>query len=270
MLTCGMPRPDHEAFFSPETDPIRKWELLEPYWPRIRNTGYAQAVEIAARKLYGVEGLSRETIGRVQDGYRRGIKPGLLREGAPRGRGHRVVPGELPRGAVQRDAPAHAPDAGHLHPRPAHGSRRGGLRDEAGDRGPGPGRLAPGDRLVVRDLRPLRGGGEEPGRVLAEHRLRRRRRRRTWRTSSGRRWAKDPVDPADEKRSPGPPLLVLRPQGDGARPAGQDAHRLLRRRQLHADGATAGQRRRGRPRCAAPPPTRASSSCTSTTRSTRT
>jgi predicted TIM-barrel fold metal-dependent hydrolase len=79
MLTCGMPRDEHEAFFSPETDPIRKWELLEPYWPRIRNTGYALAVEIAVRRLYGVEGLSRETIGQVQDGYRQGIKPGLYK-----------------------------------------------------------------------------------------------------------------------------------------------------------------------------------------------
>jgi len=80
MRTCGMPREDHEAFFSPETDPIRKWELLEPYWPRIQNTGYAQAVEIAARRLYGVDGLSRETIGRVQDGYRKGIAPGFYKK----------------------------------------------------------------------------------------------------------------------------------------------------------------------------------------------
>jgi predicted TIM-barrel fold metal-dependent hydrolase len=77
MLTCGMPRADHEAFFSPETDPIRKWELLEPYWPWIRNTGYAQAVELAAKRLYGVEELSRETIGRVQDAYRQTIAPGF-------------------------------------------------------------------------------------------------------------------------------------------------------------------------------------------------
>lgn len=80
MTTCGMPRADHEAFFSPETDPLRKWDLLEPYWPRIQNTGYAQAVEIAVRQLYGVEGLSRQTIGRVQDGYRRGIQPGFYKK----------------------------------------------------------------------------------------------------------------------------------------------------------------------------------------------
>jgi hypothetical protein len=77
MITCGMPRSDHEAFFSPETDPIRKWELLEPYWPRIRHTGYAQAVELAAKRLYGVKALSRETIDRVQDGYRQALKPGF-------------------------------------------------------------------------------------------------------------------------------------------------------------------------------------------------
>jgi hypothetical protein len=80
LRTCGMPAEDHEAFLSPATDPIRKWELLEPYWPRIQHTGYAQAVEIAARRLYGVEGLSRETIRRVQDGYRQGIRPGFYKE----------------------------------------------------------------------------------------------------------------------------------------------------------------------------------------------
>ncbi len=79
MTTCGMPKVDHDAFFSAETDPIRKWELLEPYWPRIRNTGYAQAVEIAVQRLYGVEGLSRETVARVQDGYEKGIRPGLYK-----------------------------------------------------------------------------------------------------------------------------------------------------------------------------------------------
>jgi predicted TIM-barrel fold metal-dependent hydrolase len=79
MRTCGMPEEEHAAFFSPETDPIRKWQLLEPYWPRIRHTGYAQAVEIAARRLYGVEGLSRDTITRVQEGYRTGIRPGFYK-----------------------------------------------------------------------------------------------------------------------------------------------------------------------------------------------
>jgi hypothetical protein len=79
MLTCGMPRSEHEAFFSPETDPARKWTILEPYWPRIRHTGYAQAVEIAVRRLYGVAGLSPEAIDRVQEGYRRALEPGLYR-----------------------------------------------------------------------------------------------------------------------------------------------------------------------------------------------
>jgi hypothetical protein len=77
LLTSGMPRAEHEALFSPETDPVRKWELLEPFWPRVRNTGYAQAVEIAARQLYGVEELSGETIRQVQEGYRRRIRPGF-------------------------------------------------------------------------------------------------------------------------------------------------------------------------------------------------
>jgi hypothetical protein len=80
MKTCGMPPAAHEAFFSPETDPVEKWALLEPYWPRICNTGYAQAAEIAIRKLYGVEGLSAETVARVQDGYEAAVAPGFYRK----------------------------------------------------------------------------------------------------------------------------------------------------------------------------------------------
>jgi hypothetical protein len=79
LMTCGMPPADHEAFFSPETDPIRKWELLEPYWPRVQNAGYARAVEVAVQGLYGVEGMCREAIGRIQDGYRRAIRPGFYK-----------------------------------------------------------------------------------------------------------------------------------------------------------------------------------------------
>ena len=43
LLTAGMP-PDVQAkFYSLGPTPIEKWQLLEPYWPAVKNTGYGQA-----------------------------------------------------------------------------------------------------------------------------------------------------------------------------------------------------------------------------------
>ena len=80
LTTCGMPRKEQEAFFSSETDPLRKWSLVEPYWPRVRHTGYGQAVEIAMRRLYGIERLSGETIMQVQQGYEGTLRPGIYKK----------------------------------------------------------------------------------------------------------------------------------------------------------------------------------------------
>ena len=79
MLTAGMPQKDYDVFFSPDVDPVRKWKLLEPYWPAVKNTGYGQAVCIAIRELYGVDELSAETVRQVQEGYEKVRRPGFYR-----------------------------------------------------------------------------------------------------------------------------------------------------------------------------------------------
>ncbi|MHB0857958.1 MAG: amidohydrolase family protein [Anaerolineae bacterium] len=42
--------------------PVDKWRLIAPYWERIRDTGYARCLEVAIRDLYGLDGLSVETV----------------------------------------------------------------------------------------------------------------------------------------------------------------------------------------------------------------
>jgi uncharacterized protein len=79
MVTCGMPKDEYDAFFSPDVDPVRKWSLLEPYWPHIKNTGYGQAVRISLRELYGVDELSASTVDAVQSGYEKMRQPGFYR-----------------------------------------------------------------------------------------------------------------------------------------------------------------------------------------------
>lgn len=39
-----------------------KWKVLDPYWEKTKNTGYARAVSVMARKLYGIDKISADTI----------------------------------------------------------------------------------------------------------------------------------------------------------------------------------------------------------------
>jgi len=77
LLTAGMSKADLDRFLSSEVDPAAKWKLLEPHWPAVKNTGYAQAVRLSIRELYGVDELSATTVGRVQAGYQKTRKPGF-------------------------------------------------------------------------------------------------------------------------------------------------------------------------------------------------
>jgi uncharacterized protein len=80
LLNAGMPRAELSRFLSAEVDPFDKWTVLEPYWPAVKNTGYARAVRMTLKQLYGVEELSADTVRTVQAGYERIRRPGFYRE----------------------------------------------------------------------------------------------------------------------------------------------------------------------------------------------
>ncbi len=79
LRVAGMGKDAYERFFSPQTDPLDKWKLLEPVWPAVKNTGYGRAVRIAMQRLYGVEDLSAASIAKVQAGYEATRRPGFYR-----------------------------------------------------------------------------------------------------------------------------------------------------------------------------------------------
>jgi predicted TIM-barrel fold metal-dependent hydrolase len=79
LLVAGMTKSELEQFLSPNLDPLAKWTLLAPYWPAVKNTGYAQAVRIAIRELYGVADLSAASVRKVQAGYEQVRRPGFYR-----------------------------------------------------------------------------------------------------------------------------------------------------------------------------------------------
>jgi len=79
LIVAGMPKAAYDKFFSKDTDPVEKWRQIEPYWPAVKNTGYAQAVRITLQQLYDVEELSAATVKKVQAGYERTRRAGFYR-----------------------------------------------------------------------------------------------------------------------------------------------------------------------------------------------
>ncbi len=79
LLNAGMPPQAMARFSGSGMDPIAKWQLIEPYWPYVRHTGYGQAVAITLRELYGVEELNGTSVRQVQAEYEKTRRPGFYR-----------------------------------------------------------------------------------------------------------------------------------------------------------------------------------------------
>ena len=56
-----------------------RWRLLAPFWERIQNTGYARALNLAVKGLYGIDGLNERTCKDLELKMRSANKLGLYR-----------------------------------------------------------------------------------------------------------------------------------------------------------------------------------------------
>ena len=58
---------------------MERWDIVEPYWNVARNTGYGRALDIAAKGIYGIDGVNRNTIEELNERFlaeRRATKEG--------------------------------------------------------------------------------------------------------------------------------------------------------------------------------------------------
>lgn len=79
LRAAGMTGREYARFFQDRLEPAAKWEVLAPYWPAVKNTGYGQAVRIAVEELYGVSDLSADTVETVAEAYRKTRCTGFYR-----------------------------------------------------------------------------------------------------------------------------------------------------------------------------------------------
>jgi hypothetical protein len=69
LVSAGLPREAQSAARDCSQDLMKRWDLLEPHWHAARSTGYGRSLDIAARDLYGVDGVRRETIGALNEAF---------------------------------------------------------------------------------------------------------------------------------------------------------------------------------------------------------
>ena len=81
LVSAGCPPKDMERVQSdPQLSPREKWALIAPYWEYARGTGYGRCLEIAIRDLYGLDGLSADTVEPLSEAMAANRRPGYYRE----------------------------------------------------------------------------------------------------------------------------------------------------------------------------------------------
>jgi predicted TIM-barrel fold metal-dependent hydrolase len=75
--SAGMPGEALQRFYAPGLGPAEKFKLIEPWWARVRFTGYGRAVRESLRGLYGEDDLTAESAPRLAEKYRDLVRPGF-------------------------------------------------------------------------------------------------------------------------------------------------------------------------------------------------
>ncbi len=86
LVSAGMKEADITTIRDTSRPLDERWGILEPWWERIRNTGYARAIEIAARDLYEVQDICSTTYkdlsNRMKEKNREGLYRWILKDKA--------------------------------------------------------------------------------------------------------------------------------------------------------------------------------------------
>jgi len=84
LVSSGMSLEELEEVRDSKLPLEKRWEIVNPFWERIQYTGYGRAIDIAARDLYGVDGITadtyREFASRMEEANRPGLYQWILKE----------------------------------------------------------------------------------------------------------------------------------------------------------------------------------------------
>jgi hypothetical protein len=84
LVSSGMALEDLDTIRDRKISLTERWNLFQPYWELIQNTGYARALNIAIRELYEVNSISEDTYQnlalRMEDKNKPGLYHWVLKE----------------------------------------------------------------------------------------------------------------------------------------------------------------------------------------------
>lgn len=79
LVVAGLSPEDKEALFDARRPLDQRWSLFEPYWNRIRLTGYSQCILTGFRDLLGFDDLTATTVGPLSEAIQAHSKPGFYK-----------------------------------------------------------------------------------------------------------------------------------------------------------------------------------------------
>lgn len=80
LISAGLSQEQYRQVMDGDLPIMTRWKILEPYWDCVQFTGYARALQIAVRDLYGIPHIGRDTIEELNEKFRASIYPGRFRE----------------------------------------------------------------------------------------------------------------------------------------------------------------------------------------------
>jgi predicted TIM-barrel fold metal-dependent hydrolase len=79
LISAGLSPADYERVIDCNYPLMDRWSLVEPYWEAAGNTGYARALDISVKELYGIESICRDTIEELNRKFKKSLEPGHFR-----------------------------------------------------------------------------------------------------------------------------------------------------------------------------------------------
>ena len=79
LISSGMSYEELSTITNDKTSLEERWKKLSPYWDDVQNTGYAKAIKIAVKDLYGIDRIGERTIKELARKMKQKNKKGLYR-----------------------------------------------------------------------------------------------------------------------------------------------------------------------------------------------
>ncbi|MCL4416684.1 MAG: amidohydrolase [Actinobacteria bacterium] len=80
LISAGLSKNDYKKIIESKLPIVEKWNLVEPYWEVSKYTGYGRSLEIAAKEIYGIDGISKSTIEELNTKFLESLAPGHFKK----------------------------------------------------------------------------------------------------------------------------------------------------------------------------------------------